>query len=88
MLKFILGRSIRFHDLAFFDPVIYESLRQLVVDAESKEGPAMFSALDLTFRFVSKKKYLYLLLFVALTIYKKKKYINFFFFFFFLCWKI
>ena len=36
VIKFILGRKVRFHDLAFFDPVIYESLRQLVVDAENK----------------------------------------------------
>lgn len=50
VLKYILGRPIRFHDLAFFDPTIYESLRQLVVDAESKDGPTMFNALDLTFR--------------------------------------
>lgn len=45
VLKVILGRSIRFHDLAFFDPVVYESLRQLVLDAESKD----VSSLDLTF---------------------------------------
>ncbi|XP_066902270.1 E3 ubiquitin-protein ligase hyd isoform X4 [Halyomorpha halys] len=49
VLKFILGRQIRFHDLAFFDPVMYESLRQLVIDAESKQGNSLFSALDLTF---------------------------------------
>ena len=36
VLKFLLGRRVRFHDLAFFDPVIYESLRQLVIDAENK----------------------------------------------------
>ncbi len=36
VIKFLLGRKVRFHDLAFFDPVIYESLRQLVVDAENK----------------------------------------------------
>ena len=35
VLKTLLGRPIRFHDLAFFDPVVYESLRKLVVDAES-----------------------------------------------------
>lgn len=50
VLKSILGRSIRFHDLAFFDPVVYESLRQLVVDAETKDSNSFFSALDLTFR--------------------------------------
>eukprot|EP00096_Caligus_rogercresseyi_P012405 TRINITY_DN5185_c0_g1_i1.p1 TRINITY_DN5185_c0_g1~~TRINITY_DN5185_c0_g1_i1.p1 ORF type:complete len:2971 (-),score=851.59 TRINITY_DN5185_c0_g1_i1:151-9063(-) len=50
VIKYILGRTIRFHDLAFFDPVIYESLRQLVVDAENKETSAqLFSALDLNF---------------------------------------
>ena len=36
VLKFILSRKVRFHDLAFFDAGIYESLRQLVVDAENK----------------------------------------------------
>jgi E3 ubiquitin-protein ligase EDD1 len=51
VMKYILGRSIRFHDLAFFDPVIYESLRQLVVDAETKDSNSLFSALDLTFRY-------------------------------------
>ncbi|XP_044743814.1 E3 ubiquitin-protein ligase UBR5 isoform X2 [Chrysoperla carnea] len=49
VLKYILGRPCRFHDLAFFDPVVYESLRQLVVDAETKESNSLFSALDLTF---------------------------------------
>ncbi|XP_059478559.1 E3 ubiquitin-protein ligase UBR5 isoform X3 [Neocloeon triangulifer] len=49
VIKYILGRQIRFHDLAFFDPVIYESLRQLVVDAESKDNGTFFNSLDLTF---------------------------------------
>ncbi|CAH0557316.1 unnamed protein product [Brassicogethes aeneus] len=49
VLKSILGRPIKFHDLAFFDPVIYESLRQLVVDAETKDSNSLFSALDLNF---------------------------------------
>lgn len=49
VLKYILGRMIRFHDLAFFDPVVYESLRQLVVDAEGKDGPQVLSTFDLTF---------------------------------------
>jgi len=51
VMKYILGRAVRFHDLAFFDPVIYESLRQLVVDAETKDSNSLFSALDLTFRY-------------------------------------
>ncbi|XP_054724980.1 E3 ubiquitin-protein ligase UBR5-like isoform X2 [Uloborus diversus] len=49
VIKYILGKRIRWHDLAFFDPVLYESLRQVVVDAEGKESNAVFSALDLTF---------------------------------------
>ena len=36
VIKFMLGRKCRFHDLAFFDPVIFESLRQLVIDSENK----------------------------------------------------
>lgn len=49
VLKSILGRPIKFHDMAFFDPVVYESLRQLVVDAETKDSNSLFSALDLNF---------------------------------------
>merc|ERR1712002_133148 len=50
VIKYILSRPVKFHDLAFFDPVIYESLRQLVVDAENKETSAqLFAALELTF---------------------------------------
>ncbi|XP_014221919.1 E3 ubiquitin-protein ligase hyd isoform X2 [Trichogramma pretiosum] len=47
VLKYILGRPIRFHDLAFFDSVIYESLRQLVIDAESSSSNLI--QLELTF---------------------------------------
>ncbi|XP_043261279.1 E3 ubiquitin-protein ligase UBR5 isoform X2 [Colletes gigas] len=49
VIKYILGRPIRFHDLAFFDSVIYESLRQLVIDSETKDSNGLFSALDLMF---------------------------------------
>ncbi|XP_046667814.1 E3 ubiquitin-protein ligase UBR5 isoform X3 [Homalodisca vitripennis] len=49
VIKCILGRPIRFHDMAFFDPAMYESLRQLVVDAETKDSNSLFAALDLTF---------------------------------------
>ena len=45
VLKVILGRPVRFHDFAFFDPVAYESFRQFVVDAETKD----LSGLELTF---------------------------------------
>lgn len=49
VLKYILGRKIGWHDLAFFDPVMYESLRQLVIDSETKDASLMFTALDMNF---------------------------------------
>ena len=51
VLKYILGRKIGWCDLAFFDPVMYESLRTLVEDAETKDASQslMFAALDLNF---------------------------------------
>lgn len=51
VMKYILKRPIAWHDLAFFDATIYESLRSLVVDAESqgKDADAIFAALDLRF---------------------------------------
>ncbi|XP_055383009.1 E3 ubiquitin-protein ligase hyd isoform X2 [Condylostylus longicornis] len=49
VLKFILGRQIRFHDLAFFDPSVYESLRQLVLDSQTEEGSEMISKLEIFF---------------------------------------
>lgn len=49
VLKCLLGRKIGWHDLAFLDPVMYEGMRQLVHDAESKDFTSMFSALELTF---------------------------------------
>jgi E3 ubiquitin-protein ligase EDD1 len=49
VIKYILRRPIRWHDLAFFDPVMYESLRQLVQDTETKDTSNLFSALDLNF---------------------------------------
>jgi len=49
VIKYILGRKIGWHDLAFFDPVMYESLRQLVLDSETKDASLMFQALDMNF---------------------------------------
>lgn len=54
VMKYFLGRPVGWHDFAFFDPVMYESLRQLVLDAENttnnKDSSSnMFTALDLTF---------------------------------------
>ena len=49
IFQYILGRPIRFHDLAFFDPVIYESLRQLVLDTEKSGSELQLQQLDLSF---------------------------------------
>ena len=49
VFKYILGRQIRFHDLAFFDPIVYESLRQLVKDSQSKNGAQLLQSLELNF---------------------------------------
>ncbi|KAL3179299.1 hypothetical protein MRX96_038195 [Rhipicephalus microplus] len=49
VIKYILNKRIGWHDLAFFDPLLYESLRQLVLEAESRDSSTVFSALDLTF---------------------------------------
>ncbi|OQR77876.1 E3 ubiquitin-protein ligase UBR5-like [Tropilaelaps mercedesae] len=52
VLKYILNRRIGWHDLAFFDPVLYESLRQILLEAgDSKDAnkEEVIAALDLTF---------------------------------------
>ena len=49
VIKYILGRPIRWHDLAFYDPALYESLRGLLADTELKDAAQILSALDLTF---------------------------------------
>ena len=48
VIKYILKRPIAWHDLAFFDPILYESLRQLILDSESGNSEvSTFSELDL-----------------------------------------
>ena len=37
------------HDLAFYDPILYESLRQLLVDAQKEDAETIFAGLELTF---------------------------------------
>lgn len=49
VLKYLLGRPISWHDLAFYDPTLYESLRQLMEDAKRPDSTDFFSSLDLTF---------------------------------------
>ncbi len=48
MIKYILHRSIRWHDLAFFDSTMYENLRRMAFDAE-KNGVQYINDLHLTF---------------------------------------
>lgn len=48
VIKYILNRSIRWHDLAFFDSTMYENLRRLAADMEKDDGQAI-NELNLTF---------------------------------------
>ena len=41
VLKFLLGRDLGFHDLAFFDPAQYEALRQVLTSREGVEAMAL-----------------------------------------------
>jgi hypothetical protein len=45
VIKYFLRKPISWHDLAFFDPQLYESLRQLVLDAEMNSSDLTASAL-------------------------------------------
>ncbi|KAK4337375.1 hypothetical protein RND71_043332 [Anisodus tanguticus] len=50
VIKYILKKPVAWHDLAFFDPVLYESLRQLILDSEnSKDSFTYFQLLDSKF---------------------------------------
>ncbi|XP_063054965.1 E3 ubiquitin-protein ligase UBR5 isoform X12 [Engraulis encrasicolus] len=49
VIKVLLGRKVNWHDFAFFDPVMYESLRQLILHSQAGEAEAVFSAMDLAF---------------------------------------
>ncbi|KAH8242648.1 hypothetical protein KR032_000861, partial [Drosophila birchii] len=49
VLKYILGRKIKFHDLAFFDPTLYESFRQIIQTALTKDGEETISRMELCF---------------------------------------
>ena len=45
-----LYAQIHWHDFAFYDPVMYDSLRQLVVEAQQPTGAQHLKALQLTFQ--------------------------------------
>lgn len=49
VIKVLLGRKVNWHDFAFFDPVMYESLRQLIRHSLTEEAEAVFAAMDLAF---------------------------------------
>ena len=42
--------QIVWHDFAFYDPHMYESLRQMIINARSPDGQANLSELQLTFQ--------------------------------------
>lgn len=44
------GVQVSWHDLAFFDPVMYESLRQLTVDARLPGGRGTLADQHLVFQ--------------------------------------
>ena len=48
VLKYVLGRSVSWHDLAFFDIDLYENLRKLLMSAQSLSEDE-FTAMGLTF---------------------------------------
>lgn len=50
VIKYILRRPIAWHDLAFFDHLLYESLRRMVIDGEaSKDADSFYQSVDLRF---------------------------------------
>lgn len=49
IIKYILGREIRWHDLAFYDAAMFENLRGLLADTEVKDAGQILGALELTF---------------------------------------
>ena len=64
VIKYILSRSIRWHDLAFFDSTMYENLRRTAFDAE-KNGSQYIHDLHLTFSMtVTEKEVCMLFIFI------------------------
>nr|XP_027205852.1 E3 ubiquitin-protein ligase UBR5-like isoform X2 [Dermatophagoides pteronyssinus] len=49
VINMILDQPVRWHDLAFFDSELYESLRQLILDAQSNDKDEILA--DCDFRF-------------------------------------
>lgn len=49
VLKYILGRRIKFHDLAFFDPSVYESFRQLIQNSQMEGCEESINRMELFF---------------------------------------
>ena len=49
-VRVCLCAQINWHNFAFYDPVMYDSLRQLVVEAQQPTGAQHLEALQLTFQ--------------------------------------
>ena len=50
VVKQILGRKVNWHDLAFYDTDLFESLRKLI--QSSRKDPSYLEQLDMTFEIV------------------------------------
>lgn len=48
VLKYMLCRKVAWHDLAFFDPPLYDNLRQLVNAAESEDGEKILTEMHVS----------------------------------------
>jgi hypothetical protein len=50
VLKYLIGRPILWHDFAFYDSTMYESLRKMIVEAEKPSGEQQLCDMHLTFQ--------------------------------------
>ena len=48
-----LTPQVAWHDLAFFDPAMYESLRKVIVESEGEGGRERLANMGLTFQVVA-----------------------------------
>ena len=48
-MKACVVPQVSWHDLAFFDPAVYESLRKMILDSREENGNELLLSLGLTF---------------------------------------
>lgn len=56
ILKYILRQPVCWEDFAFFDPVMYEMFRQLVMDSKKETANSIFDSMGLTFHVTLSKE--------------------------------